>query len=159
MITDHVPAVRVRHETLVRREARESKEVRDLLAGPCAAALLTTGVLICRRPCAARDYAVRVLDLSGLDLEEIATALADRADYEHRWLINPQTGKVACWTSDNTPSPTCRDPDSPVRRSFRLLSCKAGSIPRTPMLRPAPLAATEHRMCRSRGVPRFLRAR
>jgi len=119
MITDHVPAVRVRHETLVRREAWESKEVRDLLAGPGAAALLTTGVLICRRPCAARDYAGRVLDLSGLDLEEIATALADRADYEHRWLINPQTGKVAYWTSDHTPSPTYRDPDSPLRRSFR----------------------------------------
>jgi hypothetical protein len=41
-----------------------------------------------------------VLDLSSLDLEEIATALADQTDYEHRWLINPQTGEVVFWTSD-----------------------------------------------------------
>jgi hypothetical protein len=27
------------------------------------------------------------------DLEEIADALADQMDYEHRWLINPQTGR------------------------------------------------------------------
>jgi hypothetical protein len=30
------------------------------------------------------------LDLDNLDLDEIATALADQTDYEHRWLINPQ---------------------------------------------------------------------
>jgi hypothetical protein len=41
-----------------------------------------------------------VLDLDRLDLDEIATALADQTDYEHRWLINPQTGEVAFWTSD-----------------------------------------------------------
>lgn len=41
-----------------------------------------------------------MFDLNGLDLEEIATALADRPDYEHRWLINPQTGEVVFWTSD-----------------------------------------------------------
>ena len=41
-----------------------------------------------------------MLDLSRLDLDEIATALADQLDYEHRWLINPQTGEVAFWTSD-----------------------------------------------------------
>ncbi|MGO9502174.1 MAG: hypothetical protein ACLPUO_11465 [Streptosporangiaceae bacterium] len=29
-----------------------------------------------------------MLDLSSLDLEEIANALADQTDYEHRWLIN-----------------------------------------------------------------------
>jgi len=39
-----------------------------------------------------------VLDLSNLDLEEIATALADQTDYEHRWLINPQTGEIVFWT-------------------------------------------------------------
>jgi hypothetical protein len=33
-------------------------------------------------------------------LGEIAAALADQSDYEHRWLINPQTGGVAFWTSD-----------------------------------------------------------
>lgn len=48
----------------------------------------------------AGDYAGRVLDLSSLDLEEIANALADQTDYEHRWLINPETGEVAYWTSD-----------------------------------------------------------
>lgn len=41
-----------------------------------------------------------MLDLSSVDLEEIATALADQTDYEHRWLINPQTGEVVFWTSD-----------------------------------------------------------
>jgi hypothetical protein len=41
-----------------------------------------------------------VLDLSSLDLEEIATALADQTDYEHRWLIDPETGEVVFWASD-----------------------------------------------------------
>jgi hypothetical protein len=41
-----------------------------------------------------------VLDLGSLDLDEIATALADQTDYEHRWLINPQTGEMVFWTSD-----------------------------------------------------------
>jgi Uncharacterised protein family (UPF0158) len=41
-----------------------------------------------------------MFDLNSLDLEEIATALADQTDYEHRWLINPQTGEVVFWTSD-----------------------------------------------------------
>jgi hypothetical protein len=41
-----------------------------------------------------------MLELSNLDLEEIATALADRTDYDHRWLIDPRTGEVAFWTSD-----------------------------------------------------------
>jgi hypothetical protein len=38
--------------------------------------------------------------LDAIDVEEIATALADRTDYEHRWLIDPPTGDVAFWTSD-----------------------------------------------------------
>jgi uncharacterized protein UPF0158 len=41
-----------------------------------------------------------VLDLSSYDLGEIASALADQTDYEHRWLINPGTGEVVFWTSD-----------------------------------------------------------
>jgi len=41
-----------------------------------------------------------VLDLAALDLEEIATALADQTGYEHRWLMNPDTGEIAFWTSD-----------------------------------------------------------
>ncbi len=41
-----------------------------------------------------------MLDLGAIDVEEIATALADQTDYEHRWLIDPQTGQVAFWTSD-----------------------------------------------------------
>ena len=41
-----------------------------------------------------------MLDLGGIDVEEIATALADQTDYEHRWLIDPRTGQVASWTSD-----------------------------------------------------------
>lgn len=45
-------------------------------------------------------YSGLVLDLSSLDLEEIGNALADQIDYEHRWLINPQTGEIAFWTAD-----------------------------------------------------------
>src|ERR687893_296484 len=45
-------------------------------------------------------YRDPMLDLNLLDLEEIAAALGDQADYEHRWLINPQTGQVVFWTSD-----------------------------------------------------------
>lgn len=46
------------------------------------------------------NYPERVLDLSRLDLEEIATALSDQTDYDHRWLIDPKSGQVAFWTSD-----------------------------------------------------------
>jgi len=27
-------------------------------------------------------------------------ALADHTDYEHHWLINPDTGEIAFWTAD-----------------------------------------------------------
>lgn len=33
-------------------------------------------------------------------MEEIAAALADQTDYEHRWLFDPRMGQVAFWTSD-----------------------------------------------------------
>ncbi|MFI7553298.1 UPF0158 family protein [Micromonospora sediminimaris] len=41
-----------------------------------------------------------MLDLSRLDLEEIATALEDQTDYDHRWLINLLTGEIVFWTTD-----------------------------------------------------------
>ncbi len=41
-----------------------------------------------------------MLVLSNLDLEEIANALADQTDYEHRWLIDPESGQVLYWTRD-----------------------------------------------------------
>ena len=41
-----------------------------------------------------------MLDLDAIDVEEIATALADQTDDDYRWLINPTTGEVAFWTSD-----------------------------------------------------------
>jgi hypothetical protein len=47
-----------------------------------------------------RIYSGLVLDLSSLDLEDIGNALADQTDYEHQWLINPQTGEIAFWTAD-----------------------------------------------------------
>jgi hypothetical protein len=37
------------------------------------------------------DYVGPMLDLGRLDLDEIANALADQTDYEHRWLINRDT--------------------------------------------------------------------
>jgi hypothetical protein len=45
-------------------------------------------------------YPGPVLELSSLDLDEIANALSDQADYEHRWLINPRTGEIVFWTAD-----------------------------------------------------------
>jgi hypothetical protein len=42
-----------------------------------------------------------MLDMSKLDLDGIATALADQTDYEHRWLIDPQTGEIVFWTADS----------------------------------------------------------
>lgn len=53
-----------------------------------------------RRPGDAWAYADLMLDLGKLDVDEIATALSDQTDYEHRWLIDPRTGEVAFWTSD-----------------------------------------------------------
>ncbi len=41
-----------------------------------------------------------MLDLNSIDLEEIANALADQTDYEHHWLIHPNTGEIAVWTAD-----------------------------------------------------------
>ena len=41
-----------------------------------------------------------MLDVESIDIEEIATALADQTDYDHRWLIDPRTGEVVFWTSD-----------------------------------------------------------
>jgi hypothetical protein len=41
-----------------------------------------------------------MLALSKLDLEEVAGALADQTDYEHRWLIDPETGEILSWTRD-----------------------------------------------------------
>ena len=41
-----------------------------------------------------------MLELGGIDVEEIANALADQTDYEHRWLLDPRTGQVAFWTRD-----------------------------------------------------------
>lgn len=41
-----------------------------------------------------------MLDLAEIDLEELATALADQTDYEHRWLLDPRTGQLLFWTTD-----------------------------------------------------------
>jgi hypothetical protein len=41
-----------------------------------------------------------VLDLPAIDVEEIATALGDQTDNEHRWLVDPRTGQGAFGTSD-----------------------------------------------------------
>ena len=46
------------------------------------------------------SYAGWMLDLDAIDVEEIANALADQTDYEHRWLIDPRSGELAFWTSD-----------------------------------------------------------
>ena len=46
------------------------------------------------------SYAGWMLELDAVDVEEIANALADQSDYEHRWLIDPRTGEIGFWTSD-----------------------------------------------------------
>jgi hypothetical protein len=48
----------------------------------------------------AQGYGDLVLELSSLDLEDIAAALADQTDYEHRWLLNPESGEIVFWTSE-----------------------------------------------------------
>jgi hypothetical protein len=45
-------------------------------------------------------YPGLVLALDRFDLEEIAGALADQSVYEHRWLIDPETGKITFWAAD-----------------------------------------------------------
>ncbi len=45
-------------------------------------------------------YPGGVLDLSGIDLEEIARALADQTGCERHWLISPDTGEITFWTAD-----------------------------------------------------------
>jgi hypothetical protein len=49
---------------------------------------------------AGRPYADAVLDLTALDLDEIATALADQNSYEHCWLLDTRTGEIVFWTAD-----------------------------------------------------------
>lgn len=46
------------------------------------------------------SYPELMLDLYKLDLDEVATALSDQTDYEHRWLVDPRTGEITFWTSD-----------------------------------------------------------
>jgi hypothetical protein len=41
-----------------------------------------------------------VLSLGQVDLDDIAQALSDQTDYEHRWLLDPATGELHIWTSD-----------------------------------------------------------
>jgi hypothetical protein len=41
-----------------------------------------------------------VLELSSLDLGEIALALQDQTAYEHCWLIDPDSGGIGFWTED-----------------------------------------------------------
>jgi hypothetical protein len=41
-----------------------------------------------------------VLRLGQVELDEIAQALSDQTDYEHRWLLDPATGELHIWTSD-----------------------------------------------------------
>jgi hypothetical protein len=45
-------------------------------------------------------YYESVLELAKVDLEQIAAALEDQTDYDHRWLIDPRTGEIHFWTSD-----------------------------------------------------------
>lgn len=41
-----------------------------------------------------------MLDPSALDIELVASALADHTGAEHCWLVDPRSGDVVFWTSD-----------------------------------------------------------
>jgi hypothetical protein len=43
-----------------------------------------------------------VLDLTKIDLEELAAALQDQGQsfYEHVWFVDRETGKLGFWTED-----------------------------------------------------------
>ena len=41
-----------------------------------------------------------MIDLSVVDLEELAMALGDQNGYEHHWLIDPDSGQISLWTED-----------------------------------------------------------
>jgi hypothetical protein len=41
-----------------------------------------------------------MLELSRLDLDEIMMGLEDQEDYDHHWLINPDSGEIVFWTRD-----------------------------------------------------------
>ena len=41
-----------------------------------------------------------MLDLNAIDVDELASALADQTDYDHRWLVDPKTGELVFWTTD-----------------------------------------------------------
>jgi hypothetical protein len=41
-----------------------------------------------------------MIDLSAVDLDELAIALADQDGFEHHWLIDPDSGQISLWTED-----------------------------------------------------------
>ena len=41
-----------------------------------------------------------MIDLSAVDLDELATALGDQDGFEHHWLIDPDSGQMSLWTED-----------------------------------------------------------
>ena len=41
-----------------------------------------------------------MIDLSAVDLDELAMALADQDGFEHHWLIDPDNGQISLWTQD-----------------------------------------------------------
>lgn len=42
-----------------------------------------------------------MLTLGQVDLDDIAQALSDQTDYEHRWMLHPATAELHIWTSDS----------------------------------------------------------
>ncbi len=84
-----------------------------------------------------------VLELHGLDLEEIAEALADQECYEHRRLIDPRSGDITFWTADtgidghNLIDLDELDPSKTNSMTATLTCCPPG----TPSAIPAPATA------------------
>lgn len=93
------PAGRVRLPRSVCHGSLRSTSASAVLrpVGPLAE---PTGHRCPERSRASGIYPVGMLDLSRLDLDELATALSDQTDYDHQWLIDPRSGQVAFLTSD-----------------------------------------------------------
>ena len=60
------------------------------------------------------------VNLGSVDLEMLATALADQGGWEHRWLFDPRTGETNFWSSDEPADQDEFDDDDPDQLRLRV---------------------------------------
>jgi hypothetical protein len=61
-----------------------------------------------------------VIDLESVDMEMLATALADQGGWEHRWLFDSRTGETSFWSSDDSADEAESDDDDPEHGRLRV---------------------------------------